>query len=137
MVRLMMRAAYQYADETEAANMLDFLRIRRGDGEKLAIRQRRRLGIPAVKAVHGLSVGRDHPLDGDECAPTAGDRDLQAAVDLFRGSVGLQRDLVHVDEMLTQRFKIYFGPIRLWVGVEHAHDLLNRSESTLARQGWR
>ena len=39
MVRLMMGAAHQYANKAETANMLDFLRIGRGDGEKLPIRQ--------------------------------------------------------------------------------------------------
>jgi hypothetical protein len=38
MVRLMMRAGDQQADEPEAANVLHFLRIGRGDGEQFAIR---------------------------------------------------------------------------------------------------
>src|SRR5260370_42225850 len=100
MVRLMMRAAHQQANEAQTANSLDFLRITRGAGEKLAIRQHRRLGGPAVETVHGLSVCRDHPLDGNERAPAAGDRDLQATLYRLGGGIGFQRDLVHVDEML-------------------------------------
>ena len=91
--------------------MLDFLRIGRGDGEKLAVRQGGSFRAPPQMAVHCLRPGGNHPLDRDKRAPGAGDRDLQAPVDLFRGGIGPQRDLVHVDEMLAQRFEIDLRPI--------------------------
>ena len=68
--------------------MLDFLRIGRGDGEKLAVWQGSGFGAPTLIAVHCLRPGGDHPLDRDECAPGAGDRDLQTAADLFRDGIG-------------------------------------------------
>ena len=74
--------------------MLDFLRIGRGDGEKLAVRQGGSFRAPPLMAVHCLRPDGDHPLDRDKRAPGAGDRDLQTAIDLFRGGVRAQRDFV-------------------------------------------
>jgi hypothetical protein len=51
---------------------------------------------------------------------------------LFAAASGAQRDLVHVDEVLTQRFKIDLRPIGLRVSVEDLHDFLDCSESILA-----
>jgi hypothetical protein len=82
-------------------------------------------------AVHYLRPGGDHPLDRDERTPGAGDRNLQTPSISFRGGVGAQRDLVHVDEVLTQRFKIDLRPIGLRVSVEDLHDFLDCSESIL------
>ena len=54
MVWLVMRPTRQKADEAETANVLDFLRISRGDDKQFTIRQRLRFGSPAVEAVYGL-----------------------------------------------------------------------------------
>ena len=112
--------------------MLEFLRIGRGDGEKLPIRQGGSFPAPPLMAVHYLRPGGDLPLDRDERTPGAGDRNLQTPSISFRGGVGAQRDLVHVDEVLTQRFKIDLRPIGLRVSVEDLHDFLDCSESILA-----
>ena len=78
-----------------------------------------------------LNPGGDHSLDREERAPGAGDRDLQTPLDLLRGGVGAQRDLVHVDKMLAQRFEIDLRPVGLRVGVEDLHDLLDCAEGIL------
>src|SRR5438477_435682 len=124
MMRLVPRAASEQADEPETTNVLDFFWVGRGDGQEFAVRQFGRLGAPSVVAVRRLNPGRDHPLDGDERAPAAGDRDLQSAVDLLGRGLGVQRDLVHVNQMLAQRFEIDLRPVGLRVGIEVTDDLL-------------
>ena len=127
-----MQAAHQYANKAETANMLDLLRIGGGNGEKLAVRQGGSFRAPPLMSVHCLRPGGDHPMDRDERMPGAGDRDLQTPVDRFRGGIGPQRDFVHVDEMLTQRFEIDLRPIGLRVSVKDLCDLLDCSEGILA-----
>src|ERR1051325_7169289 len=124
MVRLVPRTAGEQADEPETADVLNLLRIGRGDGQELAVRDFRRLGAPSVVPVRHLSISRDHSLDGDKRAPAALDGDLQAVVDLLWRGIGVQRDLVHVDQMLAQRFEIDLRPVGLWVGIEDTDDLL-------------
>jgi len=71
-----------------------------------SIRQCVRLSGPAVLSVHHSRPCRNHPLDGDKRAPVAGDGDFQPAVDLLRRGIRSQRNLVHIDEMLAQRFEV-------------------------------
>src|SRR5579859_3422864 len=90
MVHLVMRSARQQADEAETANVLDLLRVGRGDSEQFAIWQLADFRGPALMTIHRLSPGRDHPLDGDQRPPAAGDCNFQTAVDFFRSSIRLE-----------------------------------------------
>jgi hypothetical protein len=69
--------------------------------------------------------------------PVACDCGLQAALDLLCGDIGIERHLVHVDQVLSQRFEVDFGPICLRVGFEHPDDLLDGAEGVLAGQSRR
>src|SRR4051794_33890653 len=113
MMRLVMRTAHKQTDKAEPPDVLDFPRISRGDGKSLAVRQWGCLRAPSLMAVHRLHPGGDHSLNCDERAVVSGNRDLQAAVDLLRSRRGLQGDLIHIDEMLTQGFEVDFRPIGL------------------------
>jgi len=132
MVRLVVRAADQQSDETEALNMPDLLWVARGDREQFPVRQLSSFRTPPLMAVHRLRPGGDHPLDGRERPVPTGDRDFQPAVDLFQSSLSLQRDLVHVDEMLAQGFEVDLRPVGLRIGVKDSDDLLDRAEGVLA-----
>jgi hypothetical protein len=104
------------------------------DHQEFAARQFGGLGVSTVVAVRHLNPGGDHLLDGDERAPAAGDSDFQSAVYLLGCELVLQRDLVHVDQVLPQGFEIDLRPVGLGVGVEDADDSLARPEGVLAGQ---
>src|SRR5665213_1303271 len=104
-MRLVMRAAYKQADESEAADMLGFLWISRGDGKNLAIRQRGCLRTPTLMAVHRLHPGGYHSLNCNKCAIVAGNRNFHTSINLLSSRFGLQGDLIHIDQMLTQGFQ--------------------------------
>ena len=79
-----------------------------------------------------MGVRWDHALDGGKRAPVSGDGDLQATVDRLTRSVGLERHLIHVDEVLAQRLKVDFGPVGLGISLQNADNLLDRAECVLA-----
>src|SRR5581483_6035596 len=135
MVRLMMRATRHEADKAKTANVLHLLRVTGCHGQQDTVRQRLGLGTPAVKMrlVHLMSLSRDHALYRFDRPPSSGDGYLDADLYRLRQGVSLERDLVHVDEMLTQGFKIDLGPVGFGVGLQEAHDLLDRAKCILAR----
>jgi hypothetical protein len=63
----------------------------------------------------------------------AGDRDLQATFDLLLVSIGLQGDLVHVDEMLSHGFEIDLRRIRILIGIEDMHDRVLPGKKGISR----
>ena len=51
----------------------------------------------------------------------------------LRHGISLERDLVHVDEMLAQGFKVDLGPVGFWVSLQDTDNLLDSAKGILAR----
>ncbi|MBY5435378.1 hypothetical protein [Rhizobium leguminosarum] len=136
-VRLVMRATHEQSDETEPADVRHLFGVVRRDGQTHAVGKRFGRGDPAVHLIEFLGMIGDHPLNGGKGAALSRDGDRQAAVDRRRRRVCPQRYLVHVDQMLTQRFEIDLRPIGRGIGLQDADDFLNGAKGVLAWHGRR
>ena len=123
-------------DEAEAANVLRLFRIACRDREQTPSGSSSVLALQPLRCVASITLGMrgDHALDRLERAAASGHRDLKTAVNRLCRGIRVQRDLVHVDKMLAQRFEIDLGPVGLGIGFENADNLLNGAEGVLARR---
>ena len=64
--------------------MFNLLRIGRSDRKQFSTRQSVCFRGPAIQAVYGLRIGRDHTLDCGQRATASGDHNFQTAINLFR-----------------------------------------------------
>src|SRR6266511_1209437 len=135
MVRLMMRATRHEADNAKTADVLHLLRVAGCHGQQDTVRQRLGLGAPAVemRLVNLVSLSRDHALYRFDRSPRSGNGYFDAAVYRLRDGISLERDFVHVDEMLAQGFKVDLGPVGIGVSLQDADNLLDGAKGILAR----
>lgn len=93
------------------------------------------LGVPVVEVrlFDLMGVRRNHPLDRRDRSAGAGNCHLYPAFDRLSRGIGLEGQLIHVDEMLTKHLEIDPGPVGFGVGLEDPHDLLHSAESIFVR----
>lgn len=126
---LVVHSDRHHADEPEGP---DTVRIAACNRQDSSARNFLCLHRPALDAIHGRCVGRDHRADrGDDGSVVRHRLEAGAALDISRGNVGTQRNVVHVDQMLTQRFDVDAAPVRLRVRHQLLDDLLDCSEGRL------
>jgi hypothetical protein len=104
-------------------------------GEQHAVRQRIGLGAPAIqmRLLDEAGMRQDHALNGVDRASSFSDCDRKTASPGF--ATRLERHLIHVNEMLAQRFEVHLGPVGLGIRLENLDNLLNGTERVLARLG--
>jgi hypothetical protein len=72
-----------------------------------------------------------HSANGVERAPLTLYGESRAPGDRLLPDGGTECDLVHVDQVLAQRFEIHLRPIRTRVGFQQPNDLRDRAEGVL------
>ena len=133
-VFLMMHAERQNAEKAETAQLFQILRGRM-DNEIGPVLEFGGFEAPAIDAIHRRGVGRGHASNRVADRPVPREGENHAAVDGYVGHFGIERDIVHVDEMLPERIDIDLRPVRLGVRRQNFDNLLNRGERVLSGSG--
>lgn len=126
---LVVHADCHDADEPEDP---DAIRIGAGHGQGRTVRNLLRPHRPALDAIHGRRVRRDHRPDrAGHCRVLRPRLEARAAVDLLGVDMGSERHIVHVDEVLTQPLHVDAASLRLRIRLQLQDDLLYRREGRL------
>ena len=105
MMRLVVAALHHDAHKAQCFEFNQRLRFARHDRELDAVRQLVALCIPADLAQLAY-VCRHHAFDCFQCATLASNCNLDAVIEYALGGDRVQRNFIHIDEMLTQRTDI-------------------------------
>lgn len=127
-----MVATRQDSDEAERANPNSSRLVFRSDLKHRAITSEPHVVPPSIKRAHGRGVPTRHTLYRRNNVADTHDRKARAAGNILGADLGSENDIVHVDEVLTQRLNIYASPVGGWVRFQFRDGLLDYPERRLS-----
>ena len=124
MMHLVVSAARQYTGEAEAANNGNLLRVGGRHDQEHTIGQLFCFHVPVLYPIQLSCLVGNHPLNRRERSSRPCNCHLDATLDMLHRRDGVERYLVHVDQVVTECIQVHLRPVRMRIGFQDCDNLL-------------
>ena len=133
MVRLMMAAERQDAEEAERLDALRIVRLAGRHCYRRSVHRGARVYRPLARHIRSREMAPRHALNRCRDLGAASDSKARAVRQLLGRRFRPQRHIVHVDEVGSQSVNVHLGPIGVRISAQDRHRFGESGKSALPR----